>query len=179
VFLDLRASPAPTSAGDVYLRTHALLAHGWRIEREDDGLVLLRRDGEAPPVATTPPLPLRTSSGVLTPSPVVTAQAGPPETTAPTLLGAALVPSPDGALDVDGPRWILRTTWQIDRPLPPGTRPDFWVDLQSGQQLHLWDVADVWWNPPDRWPVGEAVDVDVPGIPVRSVKSWAASWTAE
>src|SRR5207248_6143360 len=45
VFLDLEASPAPTSAGDVYLRTQSLLASGeWRLLAETDGLMLLSRE---------------------------------------------------------------------------------------------------------------------------------------
>ena len=45
VFLDLRASPAPTSAGDVFLRVQSLLGEGgWRVEAAEDGLLLLARD---------------------------------------------------------------------------------------------------------------------------------------
>jgi hypothetical protein len=91
-------------------------------------------------------------------------------------VSAALVPSPDGAVDVDGPRWILRTVWTLDRPLPRGTRLDFWVRLSTGEQLHIWDIAPLWWNPPDEWPVGEPVSVDVPEIPVRTFVSWSATW---
>jgi hypothetical protein len=87
------------------------------------------------------------------------------------------VPSPDGAIDVDGPRWILRTQWQTDRPLAPGTRLEFVVDLIDGDQLHLWDVADLWWNPPERWTPGQPITVDVPDIPIRRFRSWQATWS--
>jgi hypothetical protein len=93
------------------------------------------------------------------------------------LLAAALVPSPDGTLDVDGPHWILRTIWQADQPLPRGTRPDFWITLNTGQQVHRWDIANVWWNPPETWPANMPVTVDVPDIPVRAFQSWSATWT--
>jgi len=97
----------------------------------------------------------------------------------PRLLSAALVPSPDGAIDMDGPHWILHTVWTLDQPLPRDTHMDFWVDLSSGERLHLWDIADLWWTPPDHWPVGEPVNVDVPDIPVREFRSWSATWRTD
>ena len=96
---------------------------------------------------------------------------------APSLLRAELLPSPDGAVDVDGPRWILKTTWLTDSPLAAGTRLEFLVDLDNGQQLHLWDIADLWWNPPERWTPGQDVTVNVADIPVRQLKSWSAAWS--
>jgi hypothetical protein len=92
-------------------------------------------------------------------------------------VSATLAPAPDGAVDVDGPHWILHTTWQTDRPLPPGSHPEFSIDLQDGEQLHLWDLAEVWWNPPERWAVGEPETIDVPDIPIRAFNSWSATWT--
>ena len=51
VLLDLQASPAPTSAGDVFLRTKQLLGEGgWRLASADDGLLLMQRDDAAPPI---------------------------------------------------------------------------------------------------------------------------------
>jgi hypothetical protein len=160
IFLDLTASPAPTSAGDVFLRVHALLDDGgWGVVESDDGLLLLRRG----------------SSGALamsTLSPAAGSELAPP-----TLLSAQLVPSPDGAIDIDGPRWMLRTTWQADRPLPVGTRVEFTIDLQTGEPLYVWDIAGLWWNAPEAWPVGQPITVDVPDVPIRSFKSFSAMWT--
>ncbi|MBV9581039.1 MAG: DUF2079 domain-containing protein [Chloroflexi bacterium] len=188
VFLDVGGSPAPTSAGDVYLRVRSLLASGeWQTDVDADGLLLLEHTG-APRLdqAST-----RALSSVLTPVPpaptsdqdhVPNSQMPPSALTSspdqpPTLVSAALVPSPDGAVDVDGPRWILRTTWQTTRPLPTGTHLDFWVNLRTGEQVHLWDVADLWWNPPDHWPAEQLVTVDVPNIPLHDFVSWSATWS--
>jgi uncharacterized membrane protein len=160
VFLDLEGTPAPTSAGDVYLRVQSLLSSGdWQIDTQTDGLLLLERSPDSP--STPPPPPLSNPSTM---------------SRTPTLVSAALIPSPDGAVGVDGPRWILRTTWQTDQPLPSGTRPDFWIDLDSGAHVHAWDLASLWWSPPDRWPTGRPVTVDVPGIPERDFATWSANW---
>ncbi|MBV9323379.1 MAG: DUF2079 domain-containing protein [Chloroflexi bacterium] len=162
VFVDLQASPAPTSASDVYLRVQSLLRSGvWRVDSDADGLLLLGR-------ATGSPAP------PALPSPSSTAPMRHP----PTLLAANLAPSPDGAVDVDGPRWTLRTTWQTDQPLPPGAHVDFSVNLDSGEQLHIWDVALLWWSPPETWPTDQPVTVDVPNIPLHGFKSWSATWSA-
>src|SRR5207245_9855474 len=49
VLLDLRASPAPTSAGDVFTRVRDMLAEGgWHVDTAEDGLLLLRRAAGAP-----------------------------------------------------------------------------------------------------------------------------------
>jgi uncharacterized membrane protein len=163
VFVDLRASPAPTSAGDVYLRVQSLLSSGdWQIESQSDGLLLLERAPGLPSLYS--PSPERPEHPLAMTQP-------------PTLLSAALVPSPDGAVDVDGPRWMLHTVWQADRPLPPGTRLDFQVNLSTGRQLHAWDLASLWWDPPDRWPTGQPMIVDVPDVPERSFTSWSATWS--
>lgn len=161
VFVDLQASPAPTSAGDVYLRVQSLLSSGdWRIDIQSDGLLLLQHAPTSP--TPTPFSPPDSTSTMIQP---------------PTLISAALIPSPDGAVDVDGPRWILHTIWQADQPLPPGTHLDFRVELKTGEQLDAWDLAPLWWNPPDRWPTGQPVTVDVPNIPERSFASWSATWS--
>ncbi len=163
IFVDLRASPAPTSAGDVYLRVHDLLASGdWRVEHEADGLLILSRDSHTESVsAAREPAAAETNSTI----------------TEPRLVSAQLIPSPDGAIDVDGPHWILRTTWQTTQPLPPGARPQFWISLSTGETLHRWDLADLWWNPPDQWPVDQPETIDIPDIPQRVFKSWSATWT--
>jgi hypothetical protein len=87
------------------------------------------------------------------------------------------VPSPDAALGVDGPHWILRTTWITAQPPPSGTRLEFWLTLHSGEKVHIWDIAPLWWNPPERWPINQPVTVDVPDAPLRSLVSWSATWS--
>jgi uncharacterized membrane protein len=160
VFLDVRASPAPTSAGDVFLRVRDMLADGgWQLQANEDGLLVLQRHSGESTTASDPPGSFRSVGDT------------------PTLLSASLVPSPDGAIDVDGPRWILRTAWQTTQRLAGGTRLEFQVDLRDGQRLPVWDVADLWWNPPDRWQPGQPVTIDVPDIPVRQFKSWQATWS--
>jgi uncharacterized membrane protein len=166
VFLDLRSSPAPTSAGDVFLRANALLNDGtWQVDTAEDGLLLLKRVDEATP------LPLeglfRTDDGS-TPN---------GSTDAVTLVSAALVPSPDSAIDVDGPHWALHTVWQANQTLPPGTRLEFWIDQRDGQSVHRWDLAELWWNPPEAWKPGLAVSVDVPDVPLRQFVSWRSQWS--
>jgi uncharacterized membrane protein len=173
VFLDLQASPAPTSAGDVFLRVRAMLAEGgWRVERADDGLLLLQRAPGAAPVDAGDLSTSLTDVDNAAVTPAVARYSGV------SLLSAALVPSADGATDVDGPRWILRTTWRAEQPLPAGTRLEFWIDRRDGQRQHVWDVADLWWDPPERWRPGAAVRVDVPDVPVRQFQSWQAIWSA-
>ena len=186
VFLDLRASPAPTSAGDVFMRVHDLLSEGgWRVDSAQDGLLLLRRAADAPPVnvedlstvLTDPDNANVNDAGAIYPESATGDEANAAYGSV-RLLAAALVPSPDGAVDVDGPRWILRTTWRAERQLPSGTRLDFWIDRRDGQRQHLWDVASLWWNPPQAWPAGAAVTVDVSDVPVRQFQSWQATWSA-
>jgi uncharacterized membrane protein len=172
VFVDLRASPAPTSAGDVFTRLRTMLAQGgWRIEHAEDGLLLLRRALDAPAIDVDglPTVLADSSNGE-------SDRAGQSYANV-SLLSAALLPSPDGAIDVDGPHWILRTTWRAERPLPPGTRLEFWIDRADGQRQHVWDLADLWWNPPRRWAPGAAVTVDVPDVPVRQFRAWQATWS--
>jgi uncharacterized membrane protein len=174
VVLDLRASAAPTSPGDVFLRVRDLLAEGgWRVQSAQDGLLLLQRVPDAPAV------PISTLSGVLAdPEPHDSALDGRGASYGDvTLLSATLLPSPDGALDVDGPRWILRTTWRAERRLPPGTRLEFWIDRRDEPRQHIWDLADLWWDPPEAWTPGTEVTVDVPDVPVRQFQSWQATWS--
>jgi hypothetical protein len=162
-FLDLQASPAPTSARDVYLRVQSLLDSGeWHVDTWTDGLLLLERGPD--------PFPVPAGEGTRP-------RTRPTLDHNPTLVSASLVPSPDGAVDVDGPRWTLHTVWRADQPLPAGARPDFWIDLDTGERLHAWDLASVWWNPPDQWPMGQPVAIDVPNIPEREFTAWSATWS--
>ena len=96
-----------------------------------------------------------------------------------SLLSASLERSPDGAVDVDGPRGLLHTRWLAEQPLPAGTRLDFWLDLRDGQRLHVWDIAPLWWDPPEHWTPGAPVAVDIPDVPMRQFLSWQAIWTPQ
>lgn len=221
IFVDLQASPAPTSAGDVFVRLRSLLqSGGWQVEHAEDGLLLLHREDQAPPVdaqalgihlfGTSPTGRRSVASPQTTPgSPSLQpTSSGPPAVGSATddcervrsdaacqvrvggdarpatsrgvgsnltLLDARLVPPADGAIDVDGPRWVLRTTWRAEQRLPPGARLGFWLDLRDGQRLHVWDVAGLWWWPLEQWPVGQTVNVDVPNVPLREFISWQAT----
>ncbi len=177
VFLDLETSPAPTSAGDVFLRVRALLTDGgWSVETAQDGLLLLQRAADAPPTdihdLSTARAGVASAAGLSDP-PLGSFLGG-----RVSLLSATLLPSPDAAVGVDGPRGVLRIVWRAEQPLPGDTHLDFWVDLQDGERLHVWDVAALWWNPPERWTPGEPVAIDIPDVPMRRFRSWQATWTA-
>jgi hypothetical protein len=175
IFIDLRVSPAPTSAGDTFLRLRSLLADGgWNVERATDGIVLLHR---APAAGATD---ISDFSTILasSPGPAVERAVGDYFDGRVSLMSASLLPSPDAAIDIDGPRWILRTVWQADQALPVGTQLDFWLDLRDGQQLHVWDLAPLWWNPPERWIPGQPVTVDVADVPIRQFLSWRAVYSS-
>jgi hypothetical protein len=171
VLLDVRASPAPTSAGDVFLRARALLDNGWSVREAEDGLVLLARGnaGAANQPGAAMPRPFATGPASQVPG-LGTFLEG-----RLTLLDAALVPAPDGATDVDGPHWILRTTWRAEQPLASDTRLEFSINLRDGRQVQVWDIASLWWQPPSSWLPGRAVVVDVPDVPVREFESWSAT----
>jgi hypothetical protein len=174
VFLDLRASSAPTSPGDVFMRVQALLADGgWSIEHAGDGLLLLRRSPDAQLDAVGDLSSVMASNADDVAGPALGAYLDGRV----SLLSAALVRNPDGAVDVDGPRWILRTTWRADNRLPIGTRVDFSVEQRNGQQLHVWDIAALWWDAPERWAPGQPVTIDISDVPERQFLSWQAAWT--
>ena len=61
--------------------------------------------------------------------------------------------------------------------LRAGARLSITVNLTTGERLDRWDVADLWWNPPDQWLPGAEETVDVPDIPLRKFVSWQAEWT--
>jgi hypothetical protein len=175
VYVDLQASPAPTSAGDVFLRINGMLSGGgWEILHADDGLVLLQRVADAPPATLGA---LANGGNVATVGNFTEAPRG-YDGGRVTLVSAVLVPPPDGAVDVDGPRWILRTTWRAEERLATGTKLDFWLSLKDGEQRHVWDIAPLWWNPPEQWPPGQSVTVDVQDVPIRQFSSWQATFSA-
>jgi hypothetical protein len=176
VFLDLRSSPAPTSAGDVFLRVAALLqAGGWRVEEARDGLLMLQRADNAEPTDTNTLLGILGTAHELVPPPAETT----PDTHGQvSLISAELRASPNAAIDVDGPRGDLHTIWRANQPLPSGTHLEFWLDLSTGEQVHSWDLASLCWNPPDHWAPGQPVHVDVPDVPMRRFRSWRAVWSS-
>jgi uncharacterized membrane protein len=158
VLIDVTASPGPTSAGDVYLRLRDMLSGGgWSIGRAEDGLLLLERKPEAPPL-TPDDLPPEFFSFVHTDDSGAS--------------GARLLPSPDGAVEPDGPRGILRTTWRVDRQPSAGASLQFDLSLSDGQAQRVWDVAPLWWYPPERWAPGEVITIDVPNVPIHQFRSW-------
>ena len=168
VFVDLTGSPAPTSAGDVYLHIQDLLGSGdWQIESQDDGLLLLHRQQGSPVTMAERVVPAMPTADASHPTAAVDV----------SLVSAVLVRPPDGAIDVDGPRWILRTQWRPNQPLPRGTRLAFSINLEDGEQLYNWDIADLWWTPPDQWTPGAVVSVDVLDVPKRKFDSWQATWS--
>jgi uncharacterized membrane protein len=174
VYVDLLASPSPTSAGDVFMRIQGLFAAGgWQVQNSDDGLLLLQRAPDALPAAIAPTVAFGANPDSVDDTfsgPLRTYDAG-----RVSLLSAVLVPSPDGAIDVDGPRWILRTTWRAEQSLANGTQLEFWLSLRDGQQMHIWDIAPLWWNPPGQWTPGQPITIDVPDVPIRQFLSWQAA----
>jgi uncharacterized membrane protein len=165
VFVDLRATSAPTSPGDVYLSLRDRLAGGgWEVKTAVDGLIVLHRN-DAAPALSADDLPL---DWLLT-----DANAEPADGRL-QLLSAQLLPSPEGAIDVDGPRAVLRTVWRANEPLPAGTRLVFLLDLRGGEQVRVWDVAALWWYPPERWLPGQPVSVEITDVPARRFLSWHA-----
>jgi hypothetical protein len=170
VLIDVTASPGPTSAGDVYLRLRDMLSGGgWSIGRAEDGLLLLERKPEAPPL-TPDDLPPGFLSFVRATAPEVGGRTA--GTVAHDLQGATLVPSPDAAIEPDGPRGILRTTWRVDRQPSAGASLQFDLSLSDGQAQRVWDVAPLWWYPPERWAPGEVITIDVPNVPIHQFRSW-------
>lgn len=175
VLLDLRSGPAPTSAGDVFLRTRALLQQGgWQVDAATDGVLLLSRNDAAGPtdvsdLSATLRHPTDPDIGARTPA-IATYLDG-----RVALLRASLLPSADASLDVDGPRGVLHTVWRATAPIAAGTRLSVDVTLRDQSRLHIWDSADLWWNAPDTWPQGEdeAVVVDIPDIPSSAFRSWS------
>jgi uncharacterized membrane protein len=158
VLIDVTASPGPTSAGDVYLHVRDMLSGGgWRVGHAEDGVLLLERDPDAPPTGPDE-LPPEFFSFVRR------ADAG---SSAPVLL-----PSPDGAIEPDGPRGILRTTWRVDRRPAAGASLQFELEVSDDQSLRVWDIAPLWWYPPERWTPGQVITIDVPNVPIRQFRSW-------
>jgi alpha-D-xyloside xylohydrolase len=183
VLLDLTVSPAPTSAGDVFLRVKTLLSNGeWVVRTARDGVLLLHRreaDAAQPSDCREPGcLPeellsfLRLGPAPAGAKPVQSFLYGTLD-----LLSAEVLPSPQGDVEPDGPRGILRTVWRANTPLPDWASPSFQVKLNNGSSFEAWDLAPIWWYRPERWIPGEQIQIDVPGIPLRQLSGWAAQIT--
>jgi alpha-D-xyloside xylohydrolase len=180
VFLDVTNGNA-TSAGDVYQRATALLAGGdWAIQDARDGLLLLARRERGPGLSAAD-LPAAFYSFVQTgpaagdPVAEQSGDIGPRAKYldgALELLTAEVLPSPTGTVAPDGPRGLLRTTWRATSPLPAAAWPRFHFDLRTGEWLSQWDLAALWWYPPERWRPGERIRIDVPNIPLQSMTAW-------
>lgn len=173
VLLDLTSSPAPTSAGDVYLRIRGLLATGgWEVTYAQDGLLLLARvDGAAPTDVSDVSAAFRATPDIDTTATDATPLATYVDGRV-ALLNAVLEPSPDARLEADGPRGLLRTTWRLNGPMPPGSRLGVDVLTVGGGRQRIWDVASLWWNPPETWPIGTPIVVDIPDVPLNTFQSW-------
>ncbi len=175
--IDVASSPAPTSAGDVYLRVSSMLESGqWSIETARDGVILLRREAEGAAACTAARcIPeeffsfVRDATSAQNPA-LESYLGGTLE-----LVSGQLIPSPDGAVEPDGPRGRLRTTWRAHGQLPDWVSPTVRVQLSDGTTLATSDLAGLWWYPPEQWQAGEVVTIDVPGVPLRQFVSWSAS----
>ncbi|MDP8922888.1 MAG: DUF2079 domain-containing protein, partial [Chloroflexota bacterium] len=180
IFLDVTASPAPTSVGDVFLRVRDLLRQGeWTVRLARDGILLLARTQEAPPTRMED-LPAEFYTFVRGAGRTVpTAAPRPAMDVVATfldgdldLLGVQVIPSPSGALEPDGARGVVRSRWRLNRPLPATKTPELLLDLGDGRRVGHGELATLWWYPPDRWAPGEVVTIDVPGVPMESAFDW-------
>jgi alpha-D-xyloside xylohydrolase len=180
VFLDV-ANGAAASAGDLYHRVQTLFAgRGWEIQHAQDGLLLLKRR-EGSPARSAADLPSEFYSFARAGWAPQGDSVRPDGNRAPRaayldgaleLLSAELVSSPTATMGPDGPRGVLRTTWRATSPLPHWVWPRFHFDLRDGEQIQIWDLAALWWYPPERWGIDELVQIDVPGIPLQRLTSW-------
>jgi hypothetical protein len=179
VLLDVTTSPAPISAGDVFLRVRTMLADGsWSVRQAEDGFQLLQRAPVVPPVATDDLPPAFYTFAHAPPG-----DAPPVLPVSRTFFGGALelvsgemLPSPDAGVEPDGPRGILRTTWRVNGPLPASIVPVFYLAMDDGSEVAAWEGAEtLWWHPVERWRRGETVRIDLPSIPLRRVTGWRAT----
>jgi uncharacterized membrane protein len=182
VFLDVTATPAPTSVGDVALRVRTLLADGWSVDLADDGLLLLSRPGVTfpPPDAPSPsagarpladPLDLGTAFFGF-----ARAEPSPPLASfldgRLELLDERVLPATDGAVEPDGPRGVVHTVWRATLPVTTDVQPHVLLDLDDGEQLRLTESPTLWWLPSSAWPAGQPIAVDFAGVPLRHLVAW-------
>jgi hypothetical protein len=173
VFLDVIASSAPTSTGDVFARVQRLLHDGdWTVQRAEDGLLLLRHNQGGDPVGIDE---IPDSFYSFTRIPPAFGEAGTDETRRPLqsyldgavdLVDAEFRPQPSGALAPREPRAALRTTWRANRHLTLEESPVFRFEVDNGRTESHTDLAALAWHPPHRWAPGELVRVEVLNIPL-------------
>ena len=164
VALDLRATAAPTSPGDVFLQVRDLLGGGsWAVDTFDDGLLVLRRDDAAPPVDVLD-LP-----GDWLHEPA-SAAAGPRR--AATDQRRAGAGSRGRARRRRPARHAAHGLARERAAAGRRTGLDFLLDLRGPEQVRIWDVPALWWYPPDRWPVGQPVAIDISNVPRDRFLSW-------
>jgi alpha-D-xyloside xylohydrolase len=183
VFVDV-TNGAPAGAAELHQRVQSLLASGgWEIADARDGLLVLARAEGSPPLSAAD-LPAAFYSFARALSPPDAGGVSPEGNRVPRatyldgaleLLAAELVPSPTAAVGPDGPRGVVRTTWRATRPLPEWVWPTFRFDLQSGEQVEVWDLAALFWYPPERWRPDERLRLDVPGVPLSGVTAWSVT----
>lgn len=175
VFVDVTASPAPTSAGDIFLRVQTLLGSGWQVEHAEDGLLLLTRASEAQASGMDQiPRPFFSFMSPQMPGEVTAPGTDPIATYldgALDLLHAEFTPSPAGTLAPREPRGTLRTIWRANRAVPPDAWPAFHFEATDGNIDRRADIAALWWHPPARWTAGEPMRIDVLSVPMN-VRWW-------
>ena len=182
VMLDVTATPAPTSVGDVALRVRTLLDDGWGVNVADDGLLVLSRPGlTLPPLDESGPAPgirlLADPLGLGAPFfSFAAANTSPPLASFAdgrfALLDERVLPASDGAVEPDGPRGVVHTVWRATAPLTTDFKPSVILDLDDGEQVHLTDSPTLWWLPASAWPTDQPIAVDFAGVPLRHLAAW-------
>jgi hypothetical protein len=181
VMLDVTATPAPTSVGDVALRVRALLDDGWSVDLAEDGLLVLSRPGAALPTpadtgqAGIRPLADPLGFGAAFYS-FAAAESSPPLATFAdgrlALLDERVLPASDSAVEPDGPQGVVHTVWRATAPLRPDVKPSVILDLDDGEQVRLTDSPTLWWLPASAWPTDQPIAVDFAGVPLRQLAAW-------
>jgi alpha-D-xyloside xylohydrolase len=175
VLVDVTASPAPTSVGDVYMRIQSMLESSeWSVNNARDGVILLQRR----PSAGCPRLVCLTADffSFVRPSRGWDASAVAKATVGADLeiLSDEILPSPRAAIEPDGTRGVLRTLWRARTQPADWAWPTIQIQLNDGRTQRIDEVAALWWYPPARWLPGEIVQVDIPNIPLRQFAGWTA-----
>jgi hypothetical protein len=58
--------------------------------------------------------------------------------------------------------------------VPERPRPAITVTFRDGTRQTFENLPILWWYPPESWPIGEMVRLDVPGLPWREIAGWTA-----
>jgi uncharacterized membrane protein len=175
VLVDVTASPAPTSVGDVYGRIRSMLESSeWSVDSARDGVILLRNS----PSNGCPELDclpadffsfVRPEGRFEVSSPAKAQVGGGLE-----IISDELLPSTSGAIEPDGPRGVMRTFWKAQSQPADWAWPMVQIQLKNGATQDIEDIAALWWYPPARWSPDEIVQIDLPDIPLRQFAGWAA-----